>query len=110
MLPLRGVTPRRQGGSVDDVELPAEGRDRLWQRVQLAQSLCADAHLYGGHACLSCQQAARRLLDGVSDDGTRRWPTPGRMQRPPHGISLKASQSQWELLLSTLRDDVGQIG
>lgn len=95
-----------------DVELRDGLPDPVSQRaVQLAQALCADAHLYGGHACLGCQWAARQLVaeSGGEDlvrrlaDGASR--TSGA-ELPPHGTSLRKAQAHWALVLSNIRNDV----
>ena len=71
--------------------------------VELARALCADAGLYGGHACLNCQQAARWLTRQSSDAAGQAR----EIRLPPHGTSCKASQSRWELALASLREEPG---
>jgi hypothetical protein len=70
--------------------------------VRLARELCGDAHLYGGHACLSCQSAARQLM--ARSDGA----VP--IQSPPHGTSHRASRSHWARLLAGTASIVGMLG
>lgn len=97
------------GGDMN-VELWAGAPDPVWQRtVALAGALCTDSYLYGGHACLACQGAARRLLAGATEDGAPgRQPAGGvilsrGLRPPPHGTSQKASLSHWAQLLSSIR-------
>jgi hypothetical protein len=64
---------------------------------ELAQALCSDAHLYGGHPCLCCQQAARQLVEGSSEEAVT------EVESPSHGMSLKRVESRWALVLSSIR-------
>jgi predicted Fe-S protein YdhL (DUF1289 family) len=77
---------------------------------EFAQALCSDAHLYGGHPCLGCQQAAHELVEWSSEEdpeavavGRVGWVT--RVEAPSHGTSLKTSESRWARVLSGIRRD-----
>lgn len=92
-----------------NVELQPGFPDPVWQRaVQLARALCTNAHLYGGHACLSCQSAARKLLTRFGEDGLGRAPGDGgraSVEPPPHGTSSKSSQSHWRQALARIETE-----
>jgi hypothetical protein len=98
-----------------DVELQPETSDSAWQlKRQLARNLCTDAEQYGGHACLSCQHAARRLLaESDVDNAPGRKAVDGAVSvggfRPPlHGTSLKTFQTNWRRVVSSTRNRVRQ--
>ena len=70
--------------------------------VRLARSLCADAGLYGGHACLSCQTVAWQVVARAGVDVLET-----RLPPAPHGGSDRTARVHRARVLAAI--DTGLV-